>query len=33
MNRGFIRLQVEESIKAVLSQTALGGTVLAPTTA
>jgi general secretion pathway protein D len=31
--QGFIRLQVEESIKAVLSQTALGGTVLAPTTA
>jgi general secretion pathway protein D len=31
--KGFIRLQVEESIKAVLSQTALGGTVLAPTTA
>lgn len=30
---GFIRLQVEESIQAVLSQTALGGTVLAPTTA
>jgi general secretion pathway protein D len=30
---GFIRLQVEESISAVLSQTALGGTVLAPTTA
>ncbi|MBN2033375.1 MAG: type II secretion system secretin GspD [Deltaproteobacteria bacterium] len=30
---GFIRLQVEESIKAVLAQTALGGTVLAPTTA
>jgi general secretion pathway protein D len=31
--QGFIRLQVEESISAVLSQTALGGTVLAPTTA
>lgn len=30
---GYIRLQVEESVKAVLSQTALGGTVLAPTTA
>jgi general secretion pathway protein D len=31
--QGLIRLQVEESIKAVLAQTALGGTVLAPTTA
>jgi general secretion pathway protein D len=30
---GFIRLKVEESIKAIISQTALGGTVLAPTTA
>jgi general secretion pathway protein D len=29
---GFVRLKVEESIKNVLSQTALGGTVLAPTT-
>ena len=29
---GFIRLKVEESVKAVISQTALGGTVLAPTT-
>ena len=32
-DEGFIRLKVEESIKAVISQTALGGTVLAPTTA
>jgi general secretion pathway protein D len=32
-DNGFIRLKVEESIKAVVSQTALGGTVLAPTTA
>jgi general secretion pathway protein D len=31
-NEGVIRLKVEESIKAVISQTALGGTVLAPTT-
>jgi general secretion pathway protein D len=29
---GYIRLKVEESVKAVISQTALGGTVLAPTT-
>jgi general secretion pathway protein D len=29
---GFIRLKVEESVKAVVSQTALQGTVLAPTT-
>ncbi len=32
-DEGFIRLKVEESIKAIISQTALGGTVLAPTTA
>jgi general secretion pathway protein D len=32
-DQGFIRLQVEESVQAVLAQTALGGTVLAPTTA
>jgi len=31
-DNGFIRLKVEESIKSVVSQTALGGTVLAPTT-
>ena len=31
--QGFIRLQVEQSVRAVLAQTALGGTVLAPTTA
>jgi general secretion pathway protein D len=29
---GFIRLKVEESVKAVISQTALQGSVLAPTT-
>ncbi len=29
---GFIRLKIEESVKAVISQTALRGTVLAPTT-
>jgi len=29
---GFIRLKIEESVKSVLSQTALQGTVLAPTT-
>ena len=29
---GFIRLKIEESVKSVLSQTALGNTVLAPTT-
>ena len=32
-NNRFVRLQIEESVKTVLSRTALGGTVLAPTTA
>jgi len=31
-NEGFIRLKIEESVKSVISQTALQGTVLAPTT-
>ncbi len=31
-DEGFIRLKIEESVKAVLSQTALQGTVLAPST-
>ena len=31
-DEGFIRLKIEESVKNVVSQTALSGTVLAPTT-
>jgi len=31
-DEGFIRLKIEESVKSVISQTALQGTVLAPTT-
>jgi len=31
-DEGVIRLKIEESVKSVVSQTALGGTVLAPTT-
>ena len=31
-DEGFIRLKIEESVKSVVSQTALQGTVLAPTT-
>ncbi|MFC1885261.1 type II secretion system secretin GspD [Thermodesulfobacteriota bacterium] len=30
--RGFIRLEIEQSVRSVLNTTALGGTVLAPTT-
>jgi general secretion pathway protein D len=31
-NQRFVRLKVEESVKSVINRTALGGTVLAPTT-
>ncbi len=32
-NKRFVRLQIEETVRTVLQSTALGGTVLAPTTA